>query len=371
MNRESPSAFLLFELLARRWAVPAAALSLKFNGPQSRLAAPLADGSVALIDCADPEPPESRITADDSGRRTIAPRRSDPRAATIVAARGPGPAEACRGPGDGFLVAYRDASLWRLHAEGSLAAIAPAGGAPLIAIDRCAATATTMIVAGGEVALRSDAGAVVRASAPAGVRAAALSPDGAVIAFGCADSLALASAAAPSEIVQRFATPGPVGRIDWRDDGAFLAAVCESGELALLDVRNNRFGCVGGFPAPPRSIAWSGPSNAIVASGAYRIAAWDLANPPFDDARAGALETGRAGMVAVEQVAAHPKRKLVAAAYANGQVVIAEPGRRDEMILKASGPTPAALAWSADGRMLAIAAPDAVSLVTLPEALFK
>ena len=76
-------------------------------------------------------------------------------------------------------------------------------------------------------------------------------------------------------------------------------------------------------------------------------------------------------MVAVVAVAAHPTRRLIAAGYANGQIVIAEPGRRDELILKASGPAPAALAWSADGRMLAIAAADAVSLATLPDALFK
>src|SRR5208337_4369666 len=94
MNRETPSALLLFELLARHWSVPAPAVGLVFNRSESRLAAPLADGSLALVDFADPEPPESRIATDDAGRRTIAPRRSEPRPATIVAACGTGPAEA-------------------------------------------------------------------------------------------------------------------------------------------------------------------------------------------------------------------------------------------------------------------------------------
>ena len=76
-------------------------------------------------------------------------------------------------------------------------------------------------------------------------------------------------------------------------------------------------------------------------------------------------------MVAVVEVAAHPKRRLVAAAYANGQIVLAEPGQRDEMLLRASGATPTALAWSADGSMLAIAAEDAVSVASFPDALFK
>ena len=170
---------------------------------------------------------------------------------------------------------------------------------------------------------------------------------------------------------RRHATPGPVERVVWSDDGGFLAASCGEAGLALVGLSDGRFGAIGGFPAPPRSIAFSGPADALVASGAHRIAAWDLDRPPFDGDRSGALETGRAGMVAVVAVAAHPRRRLVAAGYANGQIAVAEIGRRDELILKPSGPAPAALAWSADGRMLAIAAEDGVSLVTLPDALFK
>ncbi len=359
----------MFELFARRWAVPAPAVGLMFNASQTQAAAPLGDGSIALVACADAEPPESRIAVDASGRRTIAPRRSGPRAASIVAASGPGPAQIVSGSDDGFLMAWRDASLWRLDRAGTVIPVAPPGSAPLVALDRRGAT--TMILTSDEVALRPDEGPTTRARPPDGARAAALSPDGRTIAFGSAEAIELVETWAPGAIVRRYAAPGPIGRIVWRDDGAYLAAACGGGGVVLVDLRDNRIGCVGGFPVPPRSIAWSGPSNALVVSGAYRIAAWDLERPPFDGDRSGALETGRAGMVAVVEVAAHPTRRLVAAAYANGQIVIAEPGRRDEMILKASGATPAALAWSADGRMLAIAAQDAVALVTLPDALFK
>lgn len=368
MNRETPSALLLFELIARRWTVPAPARGLVFNAAQSRLIAPLADGSIALVDAADPEPPDSRIAEDEAGRKTIAPRRSSPRPATIVPAVGKGKAEAVRGSGDGFVVAWRDGGLAHLDADGTAKPLPPFGSTPVLALDRRGAT---LIVSEAEVTLRPDEGAPIEGRTPAGTRAAALSPDGRTIAFGGDDGIALSPASAPGEIVKRFAVPGPISRIVWRDDGAFLAACCEGEGLALLGLRDGRLGRIGSFPTPPRSIAFSAPCNALVASGAFRIAAWDLDRPPFDGDQSGALETGRAGMVAVVEVAAHPKRRLVAAAFADGQIVIAEPGRRDEMLLKASGATPAALAWSDDGRMLAIASEDAVSLVTLPDALFK
>ena len=359
----------MFELFARRWAIPSPAHGLIFNASQSRIAAPLADGSIALVECADAEPPESRIAVDASGRRTIAPRRSGPRPATIVAATGPGPADIVCGPDDEFLIAWRDASLCRVNAAGTVVPVAPPGQGTLVALDRRGAT--TMIVTSDEATLWPDEGPAKQGRPPGGARAAVLSPDGGTIAFGTAEGIAFAEASAPGEIVRRYAAPGPVERIVWRDDGAYVAATCGGAGLALIDLRDGRIGCVDGFPVPPRSIAWSGPSNALVVSGAYRIAAWDLERPPFDGDRSGALETGRAGMVAVVEVAAHPRRRLVAAAYANGQIVIAEPGRPDEMLLKASGATPTALAWSADGRMLAIAAQDALALATLPDALFK
>lgn len=125
------------------------------------------------------------------------------------------------------------------------------------------------------------------------------------------------------------------------------------------------------FPTPPRSVGFSSAGDALVASGAFRIAAWDLARPPFDGERGGALETGRPGLAAVVEIATLPGRKLVAAAYANGRIVIAALGAHDELVLQAAGPEPCALVASPDGRSLAAAAGDHVSLLSLPDALFK
>ena len=111
---------------------------------------------------------------------------------------------------------------------------------------------------------------------------------------------------------------------------------------------------VAGFPSPVRTVCWSQPANALFASGAFRIAGWSMTAPPFGGETSGALETGRAGLVLVEAVAAHPEKKLIAAGYANGRITIAQIGARDELLVRPLGSAVTALAWSGDGRHLAV-----------------
>ncbi len=370
MSRESPGAFPLFDLLARQWRLPAPATGLYFNANSSAVAAALQDGRVALVAVADPEPPESRIAEDDAGRRTITARRAEPAPALVLAAHGDRPVRIAAGPGESFLIA-RGRELARVTAQGTEGAMEPSLGGDVLALDHGAASGMTVIVAQNGVEIRDSQGGAVQGGADWGAQAVAISPDGGWIAFGCGDSLWLTRRETPFEIVRRYKCPQRIERINWRADAAFLVAICGKGGLALLDVDGDRFGAIADFPVAPRSAAFSVAANALVTSGAFRIAAWDLARPPFGADRSGALETGRPGLVPVVEVAIHPTRKLVAAVYSSGQFVIAEIGGRDELILQAAGLEPRALLWSGDGRTLGLTAGEGLSLVSLPEALFK
>jgi WD40 repeat protein len=71
-------------------------------------------------------------------------------------------------------------------------------------------------------------------------------------------------------------------------------------------------------------------------------------------------------------VAAHPEKKLIAAGYANGRITIAQIGARDELVVRPLGSAVTALAWSGDGRHLAIGAVDGTAaIVTFPAQMFK
>ena len=94
--------------------------------------------------------------------------------------------------------------------------------------------------------------------------------------------------------------------------------------------------------------------------------------PPIGGETSGALETGRAGLVLVETVAAHPEKKLVAAGYANGRITIAQIGALDELLVRPLGGAITALAWSGDGHHLAVGSVDGTAaIVTFPAQIFK
>jgi WD40 repeat protein len=94
--------------------------------------------------------------------------------------------------------------------------------------------------------------------------------------------------------------------------------------------------------------------------------------PPLSGDSAGALLTGRAGFLAVDRVATHPTRNLVAAGYANGRLVVSPVGSPAELLLRQSGGALNALAWSANGQHLAIGDADGnVAIITFPTQLFK
>ena len=88
---------------------------------------------------------------------------------------------------------------------------------------------------------------------------------------------------------------------------------------------------------------------------------------------AGALQTGRPGLVVVERVAAHPARDLIAVGYANGQVAVMQLGQRDELLVRQEdGGAVTALDWSADGEHLALGTADGLAaVVSFPPHLFK
>lgn len=357
MNQLNVETLTLFDLLARQWQAPGVIAALKFSADGALLAATTEAGTLAIAALADAEPPESRIRiTGDLGQTTIRPRSGAPAPLILVsglADRAP----AIAATAVGFLVGDGSGRVLRIAGDGSSAAMPIALGGPITAIDHAPATGAIAAADASELVVSTD-----RRPLP-GIVGLAFAADGGRLAAALGDRIVLVDGATRD-------LPLPAtGALRWRGDGACLAAALGTAGLGVATPAGET-ATLGNFPAPVRCIDWSAPAGALVAAGAFRITAWDAASLPGGDLRP--LVCGRAGLVLVEAVAAHPQRRLVAAGYVNGQVLIAEIGGRDELMLRQQGAAVTALAFSPDGNHLAIGDADgALAIATFPPQMFK
>ncbi|MDL2407467.1 hypothetical protein PY650_17700 [Rhizobium calliandrae] len=369
MNQQTVPNPGLFDLLARQWQCPA--IRLCFNDDDTMLAIMRADGAVAMARLADNEPPEARIKI-DSAQMTIRPRQGRPAPLIRTRLKDGAAVSACT-EGD-FLVLTANGELLRLSRAGEPGARLFADKAPIVAFDHNASSGVTTAMTADRLYLQSERRGAVGEIGIEGLTAdiLSISEDGNMIALAGADGLIICRADA-SRRPERLATfPARPLSLQWSFDGRWLACGLEMGGLRLLDTANGRMANLVDFPGPVGMLGWSRASNALVASGAFRIAGWSMDAPPFDANATGALGTGRPGLDIVEAAAAHPADRLVAAGYANGRVVVAQIGSPQELIVRHAGGAVHELRWSNDGNHLALAdSLGNVAVVTFPKQLFK
>lgn len=375
MNQQNLRSLTLFDLLARKWKCNASVEELRFSEDGSAAAFACADGTVAIATMSDAEPPEARIrVSGDLGQATIRPREKPPEPlATSRSLHDRAPPLATLA-GSNFLVGSFEGAVLQLDVSGSIMGTRVNVGARVVGMDHVIGRDLTVITDGANVFLSRGLGECVNflPRNDAEVISVRFSPSGAYLAVAHADSLSIWRMNGSGEPICTFGLLETPSALFWNEDEQWLACALRSGGFLLVDISNCRAGTVTGFPAGTRDISWSAPANVLLASGAFRIAGWSMNTPPLDGDMAGALVSGRAGLVLVESVAAHPGKPLAAAGYSNGQIVIAQIGGRDELLVKPSGGAAIVLRWSADGSHLATGTAEGdIGIITFPPQLFR
>ena len=358
----------LFDLIARDWMLASPAMGVTFNTDNSAVAFACANGAVYLAATADKESSNSRVRrAVDTARVTIAPRnKSHPALKTADYTEGRSSAVVPHGAKN-FAFAKANGRINTLT-PGGIAVHLPAKAAS--GISAVAATpdgATLAYACGDRVYLTaSNADEKQHLVVPAGIGGLAFSPDGKTLAVAHACGVSLWPVADVENVAISIPIAGQPTSVIWRDDCAWLAVCLQSDGFCAINLTNTEAFAHGRFPAPVRSLAFGGPTNTIVAAGAFRIAAWAL-----DDQSD--VVSAKAGLVLINAVATCPSRNLVAVGYANGLLSLAEIGRPSEILLREdTGAGIAAMAWSSDGKFLAVAGSDgSAALVDFPDSMFK
>ena len=375
MNQHNIRNLKLFDLLARSWVLPSAVEALQFSADSSVAAFACANGAIALAVLSDPEPPESRVRVSaDLGKMTIRPREKPPAPLAMTERLGDGaPLIATSGKSE-FFAGGPDGRIMSVSATGEVGNAGIRLDGAIVALDHSGGQRLTAASDGADVLLATASGGTTRLMRHGGGIVAALgfSTSGRQLAVCHGEEISVWTLVGEPNLARtiRFSDRPLAAR--WSADSEWIACPLASGGFGLARLADGKAGIVTDFPATVRAVAWSGRADALVTSGAFRIAAWSMKAPPLDGQTGGALVTGRPGLVVVEAVATHPTRPLVAAGFANGQIVVAQIGERDELLLRPSGGAVAALAWSADGRHLAAGTADGgASLITLPAQMFK
>lgn len=370
MNQQTRHNPTLFDLLGRCWQRPAPVASLAFDRQGGSVAFATLDGTIALAPVAEAEGPEGRIRiSSDLGQMRILPRTKPPAPLTALMLReGETPLVVPFHQG-GFLVATGEGAVKRVSAQGELTDDLYRLGRPILALDHAMQSGVTAVSDSEELCLLDQAAAVIARARPSHPAMTLLkfSPDGRLLAGLSDDKLVIMARDEDLSVQSSVTLPSLPTCLHWSARADRIACGLMVGGFSLVDVPLSRTDTVLDFPAPVHGLGW-GAGGELVASGAYRIAAWRMGQGAAREA----LVTGPSGLILVEAVAPHPKRDLIAAGYADGRIVVARLGARDELLVRAFGGKITALAWSPDGQHLAVGdAEGQAALITFPPQLFK
>jgi hypothetical protein len=358
---DAPVAPTTLDLLGRRWALDAPVEAACFA--RDGLVAAFRAGGALHVAGADPEDAATRIRmAADTGRLSILPRskpvRPLERAAGVAGA-------VCAFGARGFLTGLASGGLASVTARGQVTPLRRGFDAPPAAAVADPASTAVAAAAGARVAVLREDGADDALALPDGAATAlAFAADGGALAAGTDTGLVLFRRGAGRPAFAPIA--GGAAAVAFSPDGRFVAVACGAEGVAIVRLSDLSVRRIEGFPTPVRTVDFA--AGALVASGAFRLAAWRFGPEGLE----APIATGRPGLVAVERTAPCPARALAAAGYANGLVLLSRPGAQDEMMLRDVGGPVSTLAFSPDGQRLVLGdAAGEAALVALPPALFK
>jgi WD40 repeat protein len=150
-------------------------------------------------------------------------------------------------------------------------------------------------------------------------------------------------------------------RLEWKGshlgatvspDGRFLVTTMQEPMLHGWRLADGQHMRMSGYAARVASLSWSAGGQWLATSGANQLVLWPFQSKDGPMGKTPRLLTPSGQRI--EVVACHPRDDLVAAGYSNGLVLLVRIEDGAEIVAKTPGDAPVtALAWNADGRLLA------------------
>jgi WD40 repeat protein len=137
-------------------------------------------------------------------------------------------------------------------------------------------------------------------------------------------------------------------------DNKFLVTTMHEPALHGWRLADSRHMRMTGYPGRVRSMSWSAGGKSLATSGADAVIMWPFASKDGPMGKEPAMLAPLEARVAV--VACHPKQDIFAAGYGDGTILMVRLSDGAEILVRRNGTAPvSALAWNADGTLLAFA----------------
>ncbi len=267
---------------------------------------------------------------------------------------------ACAGLGEEIITGGDDGRVAAVGVDGAVRTLAAYPGKWIEAV---AARGSAKLVAasvGKEVAILSAAGEKHRFGHDATVTGVAFEPNGRRIAAAHYGGATISWAASPESRRKTLAWKGAHLSVLWTHDAKFIVTTMQEQALHGWRLQDGQHFRMAGYPAKIRALSFTSDNKWLATAGAQEVVLWPFQGPngPINTSAAVAGELA----TACTAVACHPTRAVLAAGGDDGEIALMSiasgvgGGGKALLIDAPHGARVTALAWSADGRRLAIGA---------------
>lgn len=366
----------MFDLLAREWTLDDEIVQVEFNYDDTAVLFRLSSGKLAVVATKDAESTKRRTRVEvDSGRTTIRKRKNPIPSARVAEIEVSSVLPLVRMGRQGFLAIDASGVPNQITARGQCI--------PRPAYSETNVSALCSTLSGEVLAVANDSTiAVFRTKEMERVtdinlnrkiQCMSFSANGDLLATWGENCLTFINIADPSTPVRSLQGISDVTKLTWDISGKHIACASSTTSFHIVDVQAGTFQKVKNYPCEVSDTTFNEKGHALVTSGAFRLVGWSTDNLPMNDNPGTPMTTGKPGFVAINTVAAHPKRSLMAAGYQNGVVTIANIGSNQEMMVHQEASTQVnSMTWSGTGEHLAIGFKSGkAAVVSFPDQIFK